>query len=294
MTTKTLPFPDPAAKYDIDDLMDKEPPARQRSLVYPLTWDDELDQVEKVSWLVDGILPANGLSVIYGNPGVGKTFISLDWSMAIAQGMHWHGRLVQPGEVVYVVAEGWRGIKDRVAAWKAANGALTTERTGVAFVGRPLRMLDDHDAEMFVNIVRDGGIEPALVVIDTLARNAVGVDENNAKDMGRVVSYADYVREELNTAVLLVHHARKNAEGRAVLRGSSALSGAADMIALVEQEEDDTAHLVMKNDKMKDGPAFPKMNLTLVPYANSVAVEPGRKFVPKQETLNLEDFPEET
>lgn len=294
MPVKELPFADPAAKYTVDEIFDKPPPEKSRSLVYPLTWDNELDRIDQVDWLVDGVLPAQGLSVIYGNPGVGKTFISLDWALSIAQGMTWHGKLVQPGEVVYIVAEGWRGIRDRVAAWKAANGVLTDERVGVAFVGRPLRMLDDHDAEMFAHIVRDSGVEPSLVVIDTLARNAVGLDENDAKGMGRVVSYADYLREELGTAVLLVHHARKNAEGRAVIRGSSALAGAADMIALVEREDpDDEAHLILRNDKMKDGPSYGKMPLTLVPYGNSVAVEPGRKHVVKQEALSLDDFPEE-
>jgi RecA-family ATPase len=132
------------------------------------------------------------------------------------------------------------------------------------------------------------------VVIDTLARNAVGIDENSARDMGRVVSYADRLRERLGAAVLLVHHSRKNQEGRPVMRGSSALNGAADMVAQVDKDGDDDARLVLVCDKMKDGPPFQRASLLLQPVENSVVIAdaPGKQKPVKQESLlGDDDFP---
>jgi hypothetical protein len=289
-------FVDPADAFDIDDIMPKEKgvirPAKP--IVYPLTWDDELHQVQKQEWLIDGVLPAEGLSVLHGHPGVGKTFVALDWALSIAQDRPWRWHHVQPGDVVYVSAEGWRGIRDRVAAWKVHNHVLSGERSGVAFLGRALRMLDEQDADLFAESIINAGIRPVLVVIDTLARNAVGIDENSARDMGRVVSYADRLRERLGAAVLLVHHSRKNQEGRPVMRGSSALNGAADMVAQVDKDGDDDARLVLVCDKMKDGPPFQRASLLLQPVENSVVIAdaPGKQKPVKQVSL-LDDFPEE-
>jgi AAA domain len=47
---------------------------------------------------------------------------------------------------------------------------------------------------------------PSLVIVDTLARNFVGGNENSAHDMGRFVEGVERVRADLNTAVHGIHH----------------------------------------------------------------------------------------
>jgi hypothetical protein len=61
-------------------------------------------------WLIKGLLPAQGLALLYGHPGSGKTFLALDFSGHVAMGWDWHGRKVKQGLVVYVAAEGQRGL----------------------------------------------------------------------------------------------------------------------------------------------------------------------------------------
>ena len=74
-------------------------------------------------WTIDGILPAEGLTVLVAPPGVGKTFQALDWSFRIATGKStWASRAVQRGGVVYVAAEGFAGLPLRVQAWKRRHG----------------------------------------------------------------------------------------------------------------------------------------------------------------------------
>ena len=48
--------------------------------------------------------------------------------------------------------------------------------------------------------------KPALIVLDTIARNFGGNDENSTKDMGASITAVDAINAEFNCATLLVHH----------------------------------------------------------------------------------------
>ena len=61
------------------------------------------------SWLVDGILPQGGLAVLFGDAGLGKSFLALDWACSVVSGRNWLERPVSQGSAVYVGAEGGPG-----------------------------------------------------------------------------------------------------------------------------------------------------------------------------------------
>lgn len=95
------------------------------------------------------------------------------------------------------------------------------------------------DADALITWARDTaaslGLDVALIVIDTVARNMVG-DENSTEDMGEFVRAIDRVWNELGCFVLTVHHSGKDvARG---LRGSSALGGASDANILVQRDKE--------------------------------------------------------
>ena len=48
----------------------------------------------------------------------GATVTAIDLALHVALGREWQGRDVKPGPVVYVAAEGQRGIAKRIEAWK--------------------------------------------------------------------------------------------------------------------------------------------------------------------------------
>jgi RecA-family ATPase len=73
------------------------------------------------NWLIEGLLPARGLAVLFARWKSYKTFIALDLSMAIARADLWAGRKVKPGAVVYVAAEGALGLRKRIAAYQARH-----------------------------------------------------------------------------------------------------------------------------------------------------------------------------
>ncbi len=229
----------------------------------------QLKDLDEPSWLVDGVLPCEALTLFYGAPGHAKTFFALDIAASIASATPWHGRSVTPGAVVYVVAEGVRGLQARVEAWAHARRVAIPERLFIGTDAVQLHLQEDPDE--FVRDVRAQVNEPiSLVVLDTLARCFRGGEENSAKDTGLLVHGADLISKELDATVLLVHHARKEGD---VERGSSALSGAVDTMFSVRLTK---PKLTVRCRKQKDAAEFDKFDLRLTPTLNSCALtDPG-------------------
>jgi RecA-family ATPase len=62
------------------------------------------------------------MTVVYGDSGVGKTFIVVDLSAHIASGRSWRGKPTRKGMVIYIAAELPVSVKRRLWAWKQHHG----------------------------------------------------------------------------------------------------------------------------------------------------------------------------
>lgn len=202
-------------------------------------------------YVVKHWLDAGTFSVVYGEPNVGKTFLALDIAFHVAAGTPWHGSRVRGGSVVYLAAEGGRGVELRIEAFRRdrPDMARQIEAAGT-FHLLPITvdLCAPGDAEALVDALRE--IRPSLIVIDTLARSMGAGDENTAKDMGALVKNADFLRAETGAHVLVIHHSGKDTTKGA--RGSGALRGAIDHeIELTREGKVITA----ENKKQRDGPS---------------------------------------
>ena len=89
--------------------------------------------------------------------------------------------------------------------------------------------------------------KPSLVVLDTLARNFGGGDENSTQDMSRFVAACDTIRNTYKCTLLVVHHSGHSDKHRA--RGAIALKAALDAeYQLVKKD----SQLTLTSTKMKD------------------------------------------
>ena len=204
------------------------------------------------SWTIDRLLPKDGLCIIYGSPSAGKTFAALAMTAHIASGREFAGCEVERGGIVYLSGESGKGFRRRLKAIKDEFGF--DNRTPFLFRTVPPNLgKSDGDAAALIAAIYDktnsAGWRADVIVIDTVARAAAGIDENSSRDMGQFIANCDKISSELGALVIGVHHSGKVAD--AGMRGSSALLGASDCVIGISS--DDTGLRTAKVEKQKDG-----------------------------------------
>lgn len=207
-------------------------------------------------WLVQAVLASGAIGVLYGPPGQGKTFVALGIALNVARGEDWHGRAVKRGGVLYIAAEGQRGLKKRIAA-ALRHGSLDAARlSDVRFHMEPVDLRSEPAVAWVLDVVRANGIR--LVVVDTLAHCMPGVDENTVKDIQHVIRGLQRITGT-GAAVLVLHHSTK--ASAQTERGSGALRAAADTMLAVSGSD---GAVVVSNNKQKDEEAAPDLHLRLL------------------------------
>lgn len=255
--------------------MRTEAPAEQSGLVLE-PWS-ELQEVA-VQWLVGGLLPHGAMAALYGKPGSYKSFVALYIAAMIATGGECFFRSTRKGRVVYVMGEGGAGAYRRAKALESVHGIA---RPDVSFLRSALDLRGSLDDAMKLKAaILETGEAPALIIIDTLARNFGGGNENSSEDMGAFIRVIGFLQSSLDCAVLIVHHSGKDdAKG---MRGHSSLFGAVDTeMEVVKITEDDDPRRIgeLTITKQKDGEDGIRINyemqlVEISPDRTSLAVEP--------------------
>ncbi len=163
--------------------------------------------------------------------------------------------------MVYVVAEGTRGIWKRVQAWLQHRHFATVP--DMFFVLEAVQLRSGVDVDGLLRSIRALEVDPALLVFDTLSQCLVGGEENSAKDVGEAVAAARRLSSKLDTAVLLVHHTGRR-RGRNP-RGSSALQGNVDVVFSVRKTA--AGQITVSSVKQKDHPPFQDITAKLQPVS---------------------------
>ena len=157
------------------------------------------------------------------------------------------------------MAEGASGIKARIAAWKKHHG-VSGKLPNLMLMPSTVNLQRPGSVETFIGAMREqlDNRNPGLVVVDTLARNFVGGNENSSQDMGMFVEGLERIRREFKTAVLVLHHSTKNGKTE---RGTESLRAAS--FAMFELQRENQHQVKMRCDRMKD--AEPPGEVTIKP-----------------------------
>lgn len=225
------------------------------------------------AWILDDLIPARGIGFIYGAPGSYKSFMALDIAASVSSGKEWHGYQCEtPGAVVYIAAEGSRGLMERAVAWKKHH---KIDVGPLAILTVPVLMDDVMMVQAFTECLERateilGPIR--MVVIDTMARSFSG-DENSAQEVGAFVNACSRFSGAIGDCfVLVVAHTGKDATRG--IRGSSAMDGAADCHFLVTRPNDGQA--LVRNTKQKDVEKAEDMRFAMESVCTGIADRKGR------------------
>lgn len=231
------------------------------------------DQTQR--WLVEQLWGDSSVGVIGGAPKCSKTWLGLDLALSVATGTPCLGAFAvpQPGPVlVYLAEDALPIVRERVAGM-ARQRRLDLNAVDIHVITAPSLLLDrePHRGRLFETARR---LRPRLLLLDPLVR-LHAIDENHAGEVAALLAYFRTLQRQLDLAVILVHHTRKNAAtgvaaGQA-LRGSSDLHAFGDSNLYLRRARE---HLVLTSEH-RAAPAPPPVSLQLIdidPHRTHLAV----------------------
>ena len=182
----------------------------------------ELDTgADRPDWLVDSLWTTHAVGVIGGPPKACKSWLALDIALSVATRSPCLDTFAvsDSGPVlVYMAEDAMPVVRARLLSLCSHRGlSLDTTPLYVITVDR-LRLDRGQDRNRLRETVRQ--LRPRLLLLDPFVR-LHNVDENDAGQVSALLAYLRELQRQFDTAVVVVHHARKNAGGHGqALRGS--------------------------------------------------------------------------
>lgn len=183
------------------------------------------------NYIMKGVLAPGDLAVIFGQPGCGKSLLGPLLGHAVAEGRQVFGKRTTKGRVLYVAAEAGADMEVRFVAMRERYGVVAD----LHLIGLPIDFQTPESPDLRDLLAEIARLQPDLVIVDTLAAAFPGLDENDAKDMGRAVRTLRSLSAPSGAAVAVIHHSPK--EGNTP-RGHGVLNGDADVTMRVEGQDD--------------------------------------------------------
>ena len=245
----TPPFPEQDALAKVASAYDRYHPG-QRSTSEPIIVNLAHVKREDVAWLWRDRIPLGKLTVLEGDPEVGKSYASLAIATATTLGTRLPGNTEQraPAKVLILTAED--GLGDTVMPRAEDMGAelrridmLTAVRDEKGRERQP-SLIDDLDA--IEKVLAGDGFD--LVIIDPLnAYLGTTIDTHRDAALRSVLTPLAALAERFGVAIICIRHLTKGGRDKPIYRGqgSIAYAAAARVVLLVGKNPDDERERVV-------------------------------------------------
>jgi len=230
----------------------------------------------RVEWLWPGRLPRGKVIVLDGDPGLGKSVLTLDMAARVSTGKPWpDGHDCPGGGVILMSAED--GLEDTIRPRLDAAGA-DNERI-VAFTdvrtdqGKRLPVLPGDVDKLGQLIMREQAL---LVVIDVLMVYLDGkVNSHRDQDVRRALAPLAELAEATGACIIVIRHLNKNTGSSALHRGggSIGITGGARLTMIVGADPNDEERRILAGGKSNLSKRAPSLAYRLVETDDTVRVE---------------------
>lgn len=188
-------------------------------------------QPERVRWLWPGRLARGKLNILDGDPGTGKSALTVDLAARVSVGRPWpDGSPCETGGVAILSAED--GVTDTIRPRLDAAGGDATKVLDISTVPSG----NGDQSERIASIVHDLGIvqrgiervNARLLIIDPLmAFLPSEVNSYSDQDVRRALAPVAKLAEETGVAVVIVRHLTKAPGGNPLYRGGGSIGSCA-------------------------------------------------------------------
>ena len=185
-------------------------------------------EFKPIPWLVDGLLPAEGLSGLISKPKVGKSTLARQLALAVSRGAPFLGRETKKGLVIFASLE---ETEQAVADHFRLMGAGQDEEIQV-FAGSSLPEM----MPLLVKAIKEN--KPNLVILDTLFRFA-RVKEVNAyaEVMEATTPLLDAAHEHKCCILALLHAGKMERGGGDEILGSTVILGSLETAVILKRQD---------------------------------------------------------
>ncbi|MBD3672367.1 MAG: AAA family ATPase [Planctomycetaceae bacterium] len=203
---------------------------------------------EKVSWLWPARVAIGKLTLIAGDPGLGKSFLTVDIAARVSNGRSWpDGSEGVQGGVIFISGEDDPSdtIRPRLDAADADVEKIELlQAIAVQWdpeeAGREKSVSLKYDLQVIEGLLADRP-ECRLIIIDPLSAHLGDIDAHKNADVRSVLSPLGELAARHGVAVVAVEHLNKRQGTSAIhrLQGSIGIIGAARAAWLVERDPND-------------------------------------------------------
>ena len=169
------------------------------------------DGPPSAQWLVESLWARAGVGILGGAPKCCKSWLGLDLALSVASDTPCLDSFAvrDAGPVLIYLAEDAASVVKRRLLGLCAHRGLSLDALPVHVITADALRLDlARDQSRLRRTV--AALKPRLLLLDPFVR-LHRVDENDAGQVAGLLGYLREIQRESDVAVLIVHHARKNA-----------------------------------------------------------------------------------
>ncbi len=206
---------------------------------------------EEVQWLWEGRIPLGKLTVLMGDPGLGKSLLTTTIASTISTGgVFKDGQPVTSSTVIILTAEDGLAdtVRPRLDAARADVSRIFALRSvkekADDLIGRLFQLAND--IILLEQAILYTGAK--LVIMDPLSAYLGGVDSHKAAEVRAVLAPLSAMAERTGVAVLVVHHLNKGASANALYRAGGSLdfvAAARSVLGVVPDPNDPERRLLV-------------------------------------------------